>query len=286
MTPSMSAARARALAAHVMVTDANNFAPMEIAMLLEPTLNKLNAMRLFGMAESLRRFFDGTKPREVAPQELIAILADAEWLCRENRMLTTRLRKAAFRLTACVEDVDYAHARGLSRPTMLELASSRWVQAKKNIIFTGPAGVGKSYLACALGNKACRDGYAVIYRRASRLLGELGQARVDGTLPLLLRRLAKAQVLIIDDFGPEPLSAKERRDLIEVLDDRYDISSTVVTSQLEPSLWHGVIGEETVADSFCDRLVHNAHRIKLKGESIRKEKEKKERLTAEVGSAK
>lgn len=256
-------------------------------MLLEPTLDKLNAMKLYGMAEALRRFAETAKKSDVAPQELVAILADAEWLSRENRALTGRLRRAAFRISACVEDIDYALPRGLSKPAMLELASSRWVKAKKNIILTGPAGSGKSHLACALGNKACRDGSTVLYRRTTRLLDELAQARADGSMPVLLRRYAKVNVLIIDDFGPTTLSTNERRDLLEVLDDRYDISSTVITSQLEPSLWHAVIGDATTADSICDRLVHNAHRIKLTAtESVRKEREKKERLTTQAGSAK
>jgi DNA replication protein DnaC len=169
---------------------------------------------------------------------------------------------------------------------MLELASSRWVKAKKNIIITGPGGSGKSHIACALGNKACRDGYTVLYRRTTRLFDELAQARADGSMPVLLRRYAKTSVLIIDDFGPATLSANERRDLLEVLDDRYDISATVITSQLEPSLWHAVIGEATIADSICDRLVHNAHRIKLTAkESVRKERERKERLTDRRGAA-
>jgi DNA replication protein DnaC len=260
---------------------------METDMLLEPTLDKLNAMKLHGMAEALRRFADATKQPDVAPHELVAMLADAEWLSRENRALTGRLRRAAFRISACVEDIDYALHRGLSRPAMLELASSRWVKAKKNIILTGPAGAGKSHLACALGNKACRDGYTVLYRRTTRLLDELAQARADGSMPVLLRRFAKTNVLIIDDFGPTTLSANERRDFLEVLDDRFDISSTVVTSQIEPNLWHAVIGDATSADSICDRLVHNAHRIKLTAtESVRKEREKKERLTGQPGSAK
>jgi DNA replication protein DnaC len=185
------------------------------------------------------------------------------------------LRRAAFRISACVEDIDYGLQRGLSKQTVLELASSRWVKAKKNIILTGPAGAGKSHLACALGNKACRDGFTVLYRRMTRLLDELAQARADGSMPVLLRRYAKVNVLIIDDFGPTTLSTNERRDLLEVLDDRYDISSTVVTSQLEPTLWHAVIGDATTADSICDRLVHNAHRLKLIAkESVRKEREK------------
>ncbi len=256
-------------------------------MLLEPTLDKLNAMKLFGMAEALRRYAENENKTEVDAKHLAAELAEAEWVSRENRALTARLRKAAFRLSACVEDIDYSLQRGLSKPLMLELASSRWVRAKKNIILTGPAGAGKSHLACALGNKACRDGIGVIYRRMTRLLDELAQARADGSMPHLLRRYAKVEVLIIDDFGPSTLSANERRDFLELLDDRYDISSTVVTSQLEPTLWHAVIGDATIADSICDRLVHNAHRIKLTAsESVRKEREKKERLTASPRSAK
>jgi DNA replication protein DnaC len=260
---------------------------MEMDMLLEPTLDKLNAMKLFGMAEGLRRFAETTDRTGVAPQELIAMLADAEWLSRENRALSGRLRRAAFRISTCVEDIDYAVPRGLSKPLMLELASSRWVKGKKNIIITGPAGAGKSHLACALGNKACRDGFSVLYRRSTRLLDELAQARADGSMPVLLRRYAKVNALIIDDFGPTTLSANERRDLLEVLDDRYDISATVFTSQLEPSLWHAVIGDVTTADSICDRLVHNAHRIKLTAkESVRKDREKKQRLTEQTESAK
>jgi DNA replication protein DnaC len=159
------------------------------------------------------------------------------------------------------------------------LTSGRWITSHKNIILTGPTGIGKSYLACALGHKACRDGYTVIYRRASRLFDELAMSRADGTLPLLLRRLAKANVLILDDFGPQPLTASERRDLLEVLEDRYDASSTIITSQLEPDNWHGVIADDTLADSICDRLVHNAYRLKLRGESIRKRKEHDQGLT-------
>jgi DNA replication protein DnaC len=154
-------------------------------MLLEPTLDKLNAMKLYGMAEALRRFADTGNKADVMPQELVAMLADAEWLSRENRALTGRLRRAAFRISTCVEDIDYSIPRGLSKPQMLELASSRWVKAKKNIILTGPAGSGKSHIACALGNKACRDGSTVVYRRATRLFDELAQARADGSMPVL-----------------------------------------------------------------------------------------------------
>jgi DNA replication protein DnaC len=159
-------------------------------------------------------------------------------------------------------------------PPELDDEALNRVVGKQNVILTGKTGVGKSYLACALGNKACRDGYTVAYRRTSRLFDELAQARVDGTYTLLLRRLAKTQVLVLDDFGLEVLGTAQRKELLEVLDDRHGVSSTIVTSQLEPKDWHAVIGDETIADSICDRLVHNAHRIKLTGESIRKTKAK------------
>ena len=171
-----------------------------------------------------------------------------------------------------MEDIDYQHPRGLQKSVMLDLAACRWVTANQNVIFTGQTGVGKSYLACALGQKACREGYTVAYRRASRLLDELAQARADGTHFQLLRRLANTDVLVVDDFGLEVLNAVQRRDLLEVFEDRYGNSSTIITSQLEPKEWHGIIGDETIADAVCDRLVHNAHRVKLGGESIRKTK--------------
>lgn len=244
-------------------------------MLAEQTLDKLSAMKLHGMAAAFRQWLDQPKNKELSPADLVGMLADAEWLHRENRRLTSRLRKARFRLNAAVEDVDYAHARGLSKAVMLELSGCRWVANHQNVIITGETGLGKSYLACALGQKACREGFVVVYRRASRLFDELAQARADGTYPLLLRRLAKAQVLIIDDFGLEVLATAQRRDLLEVLEDRYGVSSTIVTSQLDTEHWHPVIGEETIADAICDRLVHNAHRLRLKGESLRKNEQRK-----------
>lgn len=239
-------------------------------MLAEQTLEKLTAMKLHGMASALRQWLDQPKNKELPPADLVGLLTDAEWLYRENRKLTSRLRKARFRLSAAIEDIDYAHARGLSKALMLELSTCRWVANHQNVIVTGETGLGKSYLACALGQKACREGFSVVYRRASRLFDELAQARADGTYPLLLRRLAKAQVLIVDDFGLEVLAVAQRRDLLEVLEDRYGNSSTIVTSQLDTDHWHPVIGDETIADAVCDRLVHNAHRLRLKGESMRK----------------
>jgi DNA replication protein DnaC len=239
-------------------------------MLNEQTIDKLTALQLHGMVEALRQWLDNTKRPQLKPTDLVGLLADAEWIQRENRRLTTRLRLARLRQAACIEDVDYRHPRGLSKSLLLELASSRWVAQHQAVILTGKTGTGKSFLACALAHKACRDGYTVLYKRTSRLFDELAQARADGTYLNALRRIAKIAVLVLDDFGLERLGPPERRALLDVLEDRYDLSSTIVTSQLDPTDWHAVIGDDTAADSICDRLVHNAHRIKLDGESIRK----------------
>lgn len=241
-------------------------------MLVEQTMEKLTTMKMYGMTEALRRWMDSPKEKQLSALDLVGMLVDAEWREREERKLTARLRSARFRESATIEDIDYQHPRGLQKATMQELAACRWITASQNVIFSGKTGVGKSYLACALGQKACREGYTVVYRRASRLLDELAQARADGTHFQLLRRLAGTDVLVVDDFGMEVLNAVQRRDLLEVLEDRYGNSSTIITSQLEPKEWHAIIGDETIADAVCDRLVHNAHRVRLAGESIRKTK--------------
>lgn len=241
-------------------------------MLLEQTLDKLSMLKLHGMSKALRAFLEQPKAKEIAAVDLVGLLVDAEHLAREDRRLKDRLHKAHFKLDACIEDIDYSHPRGLNKQLILELASSRWVQAHQNIILTGPTGVGKSYLACALAQKACRDGHSAVYRRAARLFDELMAARADGTYLRLLQRLAKTTVLIIDDLGIEPLGAPERKHLYEVLEDRCTVSSTIITSQLDPDHWHPMIGEGTIADSIADRVVHNAHRIKLSGESLRKQR--------------
>lgn len=239
-------------------------------MLMKQTLEKLKGMKLLGMARYLESWLEAPPRQELSTEELLGLLVDAEWMQRENRKLTLRLKNAKLRQPACIEDIDYAHARGVTKAQLMELASCRWVSAKQNVLLTGPTGMGKSYLACALGNKACREGYTVVYRRASRLYDELAQARADGTWRTVLQRFAKAHVFILDDFGLEPLAATERKDLLEVLEDRCGNASTVITSQLDPKQWHAVIGDATVADAILDRVVHNAHRLKLVGESIRK----------------
>jgi DNA replication protein DnaC len=241
-------------------------------MLNQPTVERLSAMRLHGMAAFLRDWLAKPQRPDVSPLDLIAMLADAEWIYRENRALKARLSRAKLRQDACVEDIDYGHARGLAKAQVQELANSHWAALHQNLIIMGPTGLGKSYLACAFGNKACRDGYSVVYRRTSRLFDELAQARADGSYTTLMRRLAKTNVLILDDFGVEPLSVRDRKEFLEVLEDRYGVSSTIVTTQLSTDDWHPTIGDETIADAICDRLVHNAHKINLEGESIRKTK--------------
>lgn len=240
-------------------------------MLNQQTIDRLNAMRLLGMVNFVKTWFEQPQ-KEISSNELIGLLADAEWVYRENRKLKTRIDHAKLRQPACVEDIDYALHRGLSKSVILDLATSRWISEHHNVIIEGPTGIGKSYVACALGNKACRDGYSVIYRRTSRLLDELAQGRADGSYSAVMRKLAKVNVLILDDFAADPIAPRDRRELLEVVEDRYGMSSTIITSQLKPDDWHAQIGDETIADAICDRLVHNAHRIKLAGESVRKTK--------------
>jgi DNA replication protein DnaC len=239
-------------------------------MLLEQTKEKLSGMKLRGMLTALEEWL-GRGGEGLDPCELLGVLVDSEWTARENRRLSQRRRQARFPMAATVEAIDYQHPRGLSKAKLLELVSCQWVAAHQNLILTGPTGTGKTYLPCALGEKACREGYRVYYTRAPRLFRDLYQAKVDGTYPRMLQRLAKVQLLIIDDLGA-PLDDNERRDLREVLEDRYSVSSTVITSQLDPKHWHSFIGDETIADAICDRVIHNAHRLKLSGESMRKKR--------------
>ena len=243
-------------------------------MLNEPTITKMLAMKLNGMVEALE---EQRKTADMAGwsfEDRLALLVERQWLWKENRAMSTRLKYAKLRQPACLEDIDYRHHRGLQRSVIDHLAGSDWIQYAQNCIITGPTGVGKSYLACALAQKACRDGHRTLYFYAPKLFRELLASQAAGTLPALLKKLAKTRLLVIDDWGLEKAAAAQYRDFLEILDDRQGVASTLITSQFPPDRWHELIGDATVADAILDRLIHGSHRIDLKGESMRKLKGK------------
>jgi DNA replication protein DnaC len=240
-------------------------------MLLQPMIEKLRAMRLHGMAEGLQAQQQDTAAGELDFLERLGLLVDLQWTWRQNQALARRLKGAKLRVQACVEDIDYRAARGLDKGVIRALTQdSVWVRNHDNIFVLGPTGVGKSYLASALAHKACRDGYSALYTRAAALFRDLALARADGSLRTLLARLSRIDVLVIDDWAMAPLAENERRDFWEICEDRYQTRSLILTSQLPVAKWHEQIGDPTVADGILDRLVHQAHRIEMRGESMRK----------------
>ncbi|HEV2399562.1 MAG TPA: IS21-like element helper ATPase IstB [Candidatus Sulfotelmatobacter sp.] len=240
-------------------------------MLNQPMIEKLLAMRLHGMVEALKAQEQDRAIEELSFLERFALLVDQQWDWRENQALTRRLKAAKLKGPACVEDIDYRAPRGLDKTAVRTLAKdSTWVRNHENIFVIGSCGVGKSFLASALAQKACRDGYSALYLRAAALSRELALARADGSLRHLLARFARIDVLIIDDWAMVPLNENERREIWEICEDRYQTRSTILTSQLPVSRWHEQIGDPTIADGILDRLVHNAHRIEMRGESMRK----------------
>lgn len=240
-------------------------------MLNEPTLEKLKAMRMDGMLQAWEEQQRQPDIGDLSFDERLGLLVDAEFLHRENKRLIRALREAKLRLgQACIEDIDFPAKRRLNKSVVRQLASCRWVTESQQVLITGATGTGKTYLACALTHQACRNGHRAMYRRASRFFHELRLARADGTYQRLLARFARMNVLVIDDFGLAPMGDHDRQDLLEVLEDRYGNRATIVTSQLPPDSWHEYIGEPTVADAICDRLLHGAHRLTLKGPSRRK----------------
>jgi DNA replication protein DnaC len=243
-------------------------------MLTEPTLTKLQTLRLDAMATAWADQQKNADATRLAFDERFGLLVDAEWLSRENARLARCLREAKLKIAqACVEDIDYAVRRELDRAVIRQLATCRWVAEHQNVVLTGATGTGKTYLACALAHQACRKGYRALYRRATRLFEELTLAHADGTYVRLLGKLARIDVLILDDWGMAPVRDQDRRDLLEILDDRLGNRSTLMTSQLPVAKWHDYLGDPTQADAVCDRVLSNAHRIVLKGPSRRPNKE-------------
>ena len=243
-------------------------------MLKHPTLDKLHALKLTGMAAALEDQSATPDITDLSFEERLGLLVDREMTERDNRRMSSRLRRAKLRHAAILEDIDYRNSRGLDKGLIQGLASCQWVKEHLNVLITGPTGVGKTWLACALAHKACREGYTAQYVRLTRLLRDLTIAKGDGQYSKLLTSLAKVDVLILDDWGLMKLSAENRRDLLEVLEDRHGRRSTIATSQLPIEEWHGVIGDATLADAILDRLVHNAYKINLRGESMRKQQAK------------
>jgi len=240
-------------------------------MLKEPTIEKLKALKLDTMAAAWTEQATHPDTARLSFDERFGLLVDAEWLNRENKRLGRVLREAKLRISsACIEDIDHDARRELDRAVVRQLAACRWIVEHQNVLITGPTGTGKTYVACALAQQACRKGYRAVYRRASRLFAELALARADGTYARVLAKLAKVDVLVLDDWAMAPITDPERRDLLEVLEDRYGARSTIVTSQVPQKRWHEHIADPTHADAICDRLIHNAHRLNLKGPSRRR----------------
>ncbi len=241
-------------------------------MLNEQTFEKLYALNLAGMAEALKGQIQRPEINDLSFEERFAMLADAEYLFRENKRMKRLLQNAKLKLSASLEDIDYRAPRELDKSVIRSLGTCGWIRKHQNVIIVGPTGTGKTYLSCALAQRACREGLSAFYLRTPALYRTLATARADGSYARVLARLGRISLLVLDDLGLAALSDQERRDLLEVIEDRHGAGSTIITSQLPVEHWHEAIGDPTIADALLDRLVHNAHRVTLKGESMRKTK--------------
>ena len=241
-------------------------------MLNHPTLDRLTELGLDGMAKGFRDLAANPESRSLEHAEWLGLLVEQEATLRQHRRFASRARTAKLRQAAKIEDVDYRTPRNLDRAMFLHLGACDWIRAHRHCLITGPCGTGKSRLACALGDRACRENLSVLYQRSSRLFASLALARGDGRYGRLMRQFARTDLLILDDWGPEPLTAEQRRDLLEIVEDRYNAGSVIITSQVPVDRWYEIVGDPTMADAILDRLVHNAHRIELTGETLRKPK--------------
>ena len=239
-------------------------------MLNEQTFDKLYAMKLIGMAEGFKEQLEQPSFRDLSFEERFGLLVERQWSWKENKRLSRLLKEAKLKLQACIEDIDYRTPRGLDKSVILSLASCNWIRHHQNLLIAGPTGVGKTFLACAFAQRACREGFRAFYIRSPQFFIQMALARADGSYVTLMKRLSNTHLLAIDDLGLTPLTDTERKDLLEVIEDRNGSGSTLITSQLPVDHWHDHIGDPTLADAIMDRLIHNAHRIQLKGGSMRK----------------
>ena len=239
-------------------------------MLNQQTLDKLYVMKLLGMADGFKEQLQQPSFQDLSFDQRFGMLVDGQWTWKENNRLKRLLKEAKLRLQASVEDIDYKTSRGIEKSVLINLTSCNWIRNHQNLLISGPTGVGKTFLACALAQKACREGFRTLYLRMPQFFYQIALARADGTYGNLMKKFSKTHLLVLDDLGLTSLNDTERRDLLEVIEDRHGATSTLITSQLPVENWHDHIGDPTIADAILDRIIHSAHRIQLKGGSMRK----------------